>query len=252
MSIKSVNKHLERLGSLLRYCNQLGVISTSPTSGLKLSEKHRLDQERSVYLSEDVANIVNHLPVNIDTPERYWIPIVGLYSGLRLNEICQLYVEDVIMLDGCWCFDVNADKDKRLKNAASVRVIPVHPVLIELGLISYCENIKQSGHSRLWMNLSRDQLHGYTNSIGKWYQRFNRQYVTEDPKKVFHSMRHTVADTLKQKGVSEVVIAELLGHTHASITSGRYGKRYQPKVLLDALMQLDYGVAIQPWDVGAL
>ncbi len=251
MSVKSVNKHVARLGSLLKYCNDIGLISSNPASGLKISEKLRADQERSVYLPEDIAKIANSLPVDVDAPERYWIPLIGLYSGLRLNEICQLYVEDVIMLDGCWCFDVNAEKDKRLKNAASARVIPVHPMLIKLGLVSYYEKVKQCGHSRLWMNLKWAGVAGYTNSICKWYQRFNRQYVTEDPKKVFHSMRHTVADTLKQKGVSEVIIAELLGHTHASITSGRYGKRYQPKVLLDALMQLEYGVDIHPWSIVA-
>lgn len=248
MSIKSVNKHVARLGSLLKYCNDIGVLPNNPASGLKISEKLRADQERSVYVAEDIAKIINSLPVNVDVPERYWIPLIGLYTGLRLNEICQLYVEDVIMLDGCWCFDVNAEKDKRLKNAASVRVIPVHQKLIDAGLVNYVESVKKVGHSRLWMNLKWARVAGYTNSICKWYQRFNRHYVTDDPKKVFHSMRHTVADTLKQKGISEVVIAELLGHTHASITSGRYGKRYQPKVLLDALMQLDYGVDIRPWD----
>ncbi|HIJ80525.1 MAG TPA: tyrosine-type recombinase/integrase [Desulfuromonadales bacterium] len=61
---------------------------------------------------------------------------------------------------------------------------------------------------------------------------------------IFHSMRHTVADTLKQAGVPEVVISEILGHTHMNITSGRYGKRYQPKVLLEALAKLDYDVKI--------
>jgi integrase len=83
----------------------------------------------------------------------------------------------------------------------------------------------------------------------KWYQRFNRQYVSNDPKKVFHSMRHTVADMMKQKGVSEAVIAEIIGHAHASITRGRYGKRYQPKVLLEAMMQLEYGIDIPEWKV---
>jgi integrase len=92
------------------------------------------------------------------------------------------------------------------------------------------------------MNLSFINLHGYTNSFGKWYQRFNREHVTDDPKKVFHSIRHTVANTLKQRGVSESLIAELLGHAHKSITSGRYGKRYRPKVLLEALNLLDYGI----------
>ena len=59
-------------------------------------------------------------------------------------------------------------------------------------------------------------------------------------------MRHTVANTLKQAGVSESVIAELVGHsTSGSMTMGRYGKRYQPKLLLEALVQLEYGISIQ-------
>lgn len=85
---------------------------------------------------------------------------------------------------------------------------------------------------------------GYSNALGKWYQKYNRKYVTDDPKKVLHSMRHTVADTLKQSGIQEVVIAEIMGHANDSMTMGRYGKRYQPKVLLEALLQLDYGIDI--------
>ena len=38
------------------------------------------------------------------------------------------------------------------------------------------------------------------------------------------------------------VIAELMGHTNPSITTGRYGKRYQPLVLLEAVRKLDFGV----------
>lgn len=83
----------------------------------------------------------------------------------------------------------------------------------------------------------------------KWYQRFNREHVSDDPKKVFHSMRHTLANTLKQAGVQEVVIAEIMGHANESMTMGRYGKRYQPKVLLEAMMQLDYDVNIPEWKV---
>jgi integrase len=249
ISIKSVNKHVARIGSLLKYCQEQGMIPSNPASGLQLSEKQRADLERSVYSHDDIKSIVANLPIDADGPERYWIPLIGLYSGLRLNEICQLHTDDVVTIDGCWCFDINNSGDKRLKNAASSRVIPVHPRLIECGLIRYYEEVKAAKQPRLWMNLALIHLHGYTNSIGKWYQRYNREYVTEDPKKVFHSMRHTVADILKQKGVSEAVIAEILGHAHKSITSGRYGKRYQPQVLLDALVQLEYGVELPAWRV---
>lgn len=243
ISITSVNKHTARIGSLLKYCHELGLITNNPATGLQLSEKQRADQERSVYSIDDVKTIVSNIPVGAERPERYWIPMVGLYSGMRLAEICQLHIEDIIKVDGCWCFDINNAGNRQLKNEASVRVIPVHQKLIELGLIRYYETMKEAGQPRLWMNLSYIHLHGYTNTFGKWYQRFNREYVTDDPKKVFHSMRHLVTDTLKQAGVSESLIAEIVGHSHGanSMTMGRYGKRYQPKVLLDALMKLDYG-----------
>jgi len=68
--------------------------------------------------------------------------------------------------------------------------------------------------------------------------------VTLNPKRVFHSFRHSLADRLKQSGVQETLIAEILGHTIESVTMGRYGKRYQPKVLLEALEKLDYGIKL--------
>lgn len=242
ISIKTVNKHMARIGSLLKYCHEMGILTNNPAAGLQLSDKQRSDQERSAYTLNDINKIVANLVEDVKQPERYWIPLIGLYTGLRLNEVCQLHTKDVIKIDGIWCFDINDDAEKSLKNGASARVIPVHPLLIERGLIDHVEKMKNTGQPRLWMNLVYVNLHGYTNSIGKWYARFNREYVSEDPKKVYHSMRHTVADMLKQKGVSEAIIAELLGHAHGNITSSRYGKRYQPKVLLEALMHLDYGI----------
>ena len=250
MSTKSVNKHVSRLGALLRYCVDEGLIATNPASGLKIIDKKRPDEERSIYSVDDIKKIVSSLPKVQSKPERYWIPLIGMYSGLRLNEICQLYVSDIICFDGLWSFSINAEKDKRLKNVASERVIPVHPLLIELGFLKYVEALKAGDVPRLWMNLKWTSVNGHGNSFSNWYQRFNRINVTDDPKKVFHSFRHTVTDTLKQVGVSETVIAELVGHSNSgSMTMGRYGKRYQPKVLLDALVKLDYDIQIPKWKI---
>jgi len=243
MSTKSVNKHVAKLGGVLRYCMDEGILVSNPAYGLKVSEKKRADEERSTYSKADIGKIIKALPRDNDTPERYWIPLIGLYSGMRLNEICQLYVSDIINFEDQWCFSINGNKDKRLKNLASERIIPIHPTLLELGLLKYVESLQVNKVPRLWMNLTWMDIHGYSNGFGKWYQRFNRRHVTKDPKKVFHSMRHLVTDTLKQAGVSESLIAELVGHSNSgSMTMGRYGKRYQPKVLLEALMKLDYGI----------
>jgi hypothetical protein len=36
------------------------------------------------------------------------------------------------------------------------------------------------------------------------------------------------------------MIAELMGHANDSITTGRYGKRYQPKILMEAITMICY------------
>jgi integrase len=245
MSNKSVNKHVSRLGSMLKYCLEEGIITSNPATGLKISEKKRPDEERSAYDKADVKKIISHLPVDPTKPERYWIPMIGLYSGMRLNEICQLYASDIIKFDGLWCFSINGEKDKHIKNEASDRVIPIHPTLIDLGFLEYVEQQKINNIPRLWMNLTYCKINGYCNIFSKWYSRFNRSNVTENPLKVFHSMRHTVTDKLKQAGIIDTIIAELVGHSNSgSMTMGRYGKRYQPKVLLEALLKLDYGDSI--------
>ena len=243
MSIISVNKHIMRLNALLSYAVKEGIIAVNYAQGMMLIDNRKTDELRKVYSFKDLKLIVNNLPREQEKPERFWIPMIAMYAGMRLDEISQLYVEDVQQIDGVWCFNVNDEKDKKLKNLASKRVVPIHPVLIASGLLPYVESVQKSGDQRLWMNLSWRKADGYGNAIGNWYRRFNREYITQDECKVFHSFRHTVTDTLKQAGVAEAVIAELVGHsTSGSMTMGRYGKRYQPKVLLEALLHIDYSL----------
>ncbi|WP_239031637.1 site-specific integrase [Geomonas diazotrophica] len=240
MSITTVNKHISRFSTLMKHCLKEGLITTNPAVGLKIKQKRKPDEERSAYSLEDIRRLTTSLPKDSKRPERYWVPMIGVFSGLRLDEICQMYTEDVREVDGVWCFDVNDTKDKKLKTLSSTRIVPVHPKLIELGLLDHLTRTEEQGHPRIWMNLNRRESDGYSNALGKWFQRFNRKHITDDPLKTFHSLRHTFADTLKQLGCQESLISELMGHANDSITTGRYGKRYQPKVLLEAVSMICY------------
>ena len=239
MSVTSVNKHISRFSKLLKFCRDEYGLEENPAVGLSLRQKRRADEERKAYSTEDISKMLSALPDPKNKPERYWVPLIALYSGLRLDEIAQLYVSDILEIDGVMCFDINANDDKKLKTLSSKRVVPIHPRLQELDLTDYVADLGKNGQPRLWMNLTRRDADGYGNAIGKWFQRFNRQYVTDDPQKSFHSLRHLFADRLKQAGVQESLIAELLGHVNPSITTGRYGKRYKPQVLLDALLKVE-------------
>ena len=242
MSITSVNKHISRLYSVMSYCIKEGHRTDNPASEMNIKQHRRPDEERKAYDLQDLRAISRNLPRDSSKPERLYVPMICMLSGMRLDEACQLYREDIIQVDGLWCFDINDCKDKKLKNLSSNRMVPVHPALIELGLLGYVERCQEG--SRLWGNLKWCKVNGYSNSLGKWYQRFNREQVTTDPLKTLHSMRHSFADTLKQLGVQENLIAELMGHANSCITTGRYGKRYQAKVLLEVVSRLDYNLMI--------
>jgi integrase len=240
MSGARVNKILSRINSFFKWCHTHKYVSEAVSTGLTIPKKRQDHEDRAVYSDEDIEKMLASpffTSIADNRPDRFWVPLIGLLSGMRLNEICQLYLDDVKEVDGIWCFDVNTEKDKILKNLSSKRLVPVHPVLLEIGFLSYVEKVRAEGKARLWMGLN-PRRDGYGHSFSNFWQRYNRRFITTDPKKVFHSFRHLVGNTLKQKGVSDTVISEILGHSVQSITLGRYGKKYQPGVLLEALRQI--------------
>ena len=88
MSLTSVNKHLSWLGSMLNHAVKEGYITSSPGLGLKVQRNSRVDLERMAYNVEDIITIVSCLPCDPMHPERYWVPMIGMFQGMRLNEIC--------------------------------------------------------------------------------------------------------------------------------------------------------------------
>ena len=212
------------------------------------------EDERKVYTKEDLQRLVEGLKAEAekgelkDRPERYWIPLIGLFSGMRLNEICQLHIEDVVEIEGVWCFSVKPDDDgnKQVKTAASIRIVPVHNKLIELGFIDYFKRCKELKQPRLWMRLTLDSRGKFNRNFSEWFLKsfngegFVKQYITRDAKKDFHSLRHTFINTLKQSDVEEIKISQLVGHTNSSMTTGRYGKRYEIAKMKDTINSLKY------------
>ena len=251
MSPATVRKYLTWLSTFFKWSTKHDYVVKNPAEGLiPAKPKHSPSDERDPFSQAELAKMIAALaPLRQGQParpERFWIPLIGIYSGMRLNEICQLYCDDVKQVQGIWCLDINQKtKDKMLKSEAAVRTVPVHPKLIELGLLDHVKAMRSKGEKRLWPNL-KHRRDGYGQDFSRWFGVFNDRNVANDPKKVFHSFRHNFTDTLKQSGVQEVAIAELVGHENPSITTGRYGKRLQPKPLLDVLEKLDYGIDLSP------
>jgi integrase len=115
--------------------------------------------------------------------------LLGLYTGARLEELCQLHQEDVRDEEGIWVISINDQGEKKLKTHASKRIIPVHPKLIELGLPDYVTSQQDKGETRLFPELTRGR-DGYSTAASKWFSRYRQSIglFNQSPPKDFHSM----------------------------------------------------------------
>lgn len=143
---------------------------------------------------------------------KFWIPWIGLYSGMRLGEIVQLLKSDVKQEAGVWYFDVSKgeNEQKHIKTAASVRRVPIHQALIDAGLLTHAANAKQG--KRIFEDVSFG-LDGYPSAnFTKHWGRYGREIGFWTKKTTFHSFRHNFIQALKEAGVPKDIRIEIVGH----------------------------------------
>lgn len=141
----------------------------------------------------------------------YWFPHIGLFTGARVNEVCQLNPQTDILKDpvsGIWYFLITEETEsgegvvKSTKNAISMRKVPIHSKLIELGIIQHIQKLKDSGEKLIFPGWkpSRGRAAG---GPEKWFRQLIVDTGLKDQTKGarlvgFHAFRHT----LENKGVN--------------------------------------------------
>lgn len=136
-------------------------------------------------------------------PFEYWLPLLGLFCGMRIGEASQLHLSDVKLDSGVWVIDVNRrTSDKSVKTKASVRLIPVHPLVIELGFLNYCAHLKLHGYQRVFPELT------YYKGAARYGKESGRKMTAmlrslgmpRDWSLVFHCLRHNLNNALARVG----------------------------------------------------
>ena len=138
---------------------------------------------------------------------------------------------------------INDSEDRNIKTQSGNRVVPLHPKLIDLGLLNYVTEIKNKNETKLFPNLKRSELSSYGTPISQWFGRYLKNLGVKKKGKNFHSFRHTVVNHLTSKQVYQPFIKELVGHSHGTMTMDVYGGRKPLEVLLnECVVKLDYEI----------
>ena len=159
-NVRTINSMLVRISALFKWAETEWLIDKNPGLDLALRLGPSEIRFKRQPFSIEQLNTIFHAPIytgciddesNFKKPgpnrprrDRFWVPLIGLFSGLRMNEILQLNETDIRDIDNIPCFSVShistdGGLDKRIKTQASERYVPIHSELIKIGLLDHVQ-----------------------------------------------------------------------------------------------------------------
>ena len=258
-SRQNVNKYLTRLSTMMNFGSGQGYFSENFILGMKLPVSKKDSKKREPFTDEDLVKILSpkkYLDYTIDFGKTtksdkpdvvklqnpfYWSFLIGIFSGMRTNEILQMNIVDIIQDDKVWMFRVDEENEKRVKTENSIRNVPIHPQLVSLGFLKYLEILKTKGVDRVFPELTKDR-DGYSSKVSRHYnEKFLPVLGVHKPRvKVLYSTRHTFVNRCYKKGVDRDIIKQIVGHSK-DFTFGIYGGNpYSSKQLYEGISKVKY------------
>lgn len=233
-------------------------------SGLLDSLRNRTtkkdNEHRAIFTSEDLTKLfgINEYQTTgfRKYSFRYWLPLLGLYTGARINELCQLEVNDIIEQDGLYAISINSNNGKKVKTKSGIRLIPIHKKLIQLGFIDYLNRIKTLNNTKLFPPLKPDRDGDCSRKVSRF---FNSSYKsstnglvgyagitksTSEGVKVFHSLRHTFINQWKQQQLDPMLVKQIVGHASSDITYDTYGKNYPLDTISKEMDKINFEIKL--------
>ncbi len=249
MEPKTARGYLILLSSLLDFGVRGGDLDRNPAKGLKIT-RAPTKEGRSPFSADALRRIFaseHYRGGSQQQQERageFWVPLIGLFTGMRLNECCQLLVSDVTEEGGVWAIHNRLDgRKKRLKTAAAKRVVPVHPELVKIGFIEFVQQCQRATHpdGQLFPELPTGKKGYKSDPFQKSFRRFLNRIGADEPNTSFHSFRHGFNDAMLEAGIPDDR-ARALGGWSSGGRSARdgYGKGFTRATLLSEISKIHF------------
>ncbi len=245
MAARTANAYLTKLSALFRWAEREEFVARNPAVGLKVAEPEANKRDaRRPFTAEQLRLIFNApmytAPQNVVRRGKFWVPLLALFTGMRLSECCQLAIDDVTTRDGVPVILVRGGDGKKVKTAAARRMIPVHAELVRCGFLAYVEAQRSAGDVRLFPELKQDRRGYYSDPFQKWFSRFLNKAGAKRPRTSFHSLRHCFRDALREGDVSREAVLALGGWAGSGVADQIYGGGLRASSLAREIAKIRY------------
>ena len=251
----SKRKYARALGTLCTFAVAEGWMTANPGLGLapeRSPEEAAGDKRR--FTDEELGALFPggwRLETATD-----WVLALGLFQGMRGEEIAQLETGDIGEVEGVPVIHIRAwtptpeggrdyDLGKSVKNAASERTIPVHAV-IEPALVALAAARRAAGERMLLPRVKRYGKEGFYGSVRKDLNARLTAAGVKSSRTTPHSLRHNFRDACLDAGVSRDHRLALGGWSLGKSAEADYGDGFKPAALKGSLDRLVFPVGQGP------
>ena len=265
LSVKSLDNYRVNIEAIFNFAVEEEYITKNPAKGrtLRALMEGGVPPKPKVHFTVDEMNRLFRLPP-FDLSEgakvglkpgkkmlakgRAWVCLLSLFHGFRLNEVAQLYTEDVKKEDCIPFIEIRKERedgsesDKRIKTKQSKRRVPIHPELLKMGFhLFVAQRKKDASRQRLFPDLPLGASGYFSDPFSKWFSGFKKKALGQECKATFHSFRHQFRDALREAGVSTEDAERLGGWEVGKHSAEReYGQGPSLKRLRQQIQKVKY------------
>jgi len=253
MSRATIAKYLGFLQAIFECSVEDGKLSANPFKKIvvNVDEVQRAQKSRMPFERSDLKAIVSSSLYQPGFEPRkglgvscFWLPLLGIWTGARLEELCQLHAEDVRFDEEsqAWYLDIHAEGSRKVKTLSSIRRVPVHLELVKVGFLDFTASVKTGP---LFSMLKADKYGKLGTVWSTWFGRYLDELKITDPRLVFHSFRHTFIQHCKEKvsAIPAEVREAMVGHLSPKAIESIYGQPQYPLLpMVQAMKHIDFGL----------
>lgn len=263
--------------AFFRWCHSSeGMIDADPASGVRIDTPPSAQKEklRRPFTVEELA-VLFSTPIFVGCQSRsrrylpgglvmrdakFWLPILGFYTGCRLGELVQLHFGDVVLDGPIPHLSINENNGsagtgdrKKVKSAAGIRRVPLHPDVMKLGFAQFVKQRKagRGKRTRLFWDFGFGSDGQASTVASKYFGRFMNAAGLTDPALVFHSFRHSAQDAFRNAQLPEYVIDRIIGHADGKISSG-YGEGIDLETAYEAVKTMKLKIRLPDFWAGSI
>ncbi|MFT9063200.1 MAG: DUF6538 domain-containing protein [Acetobacter persici] len=217
---KTVKNHFSRLSALWGHLVKRDFADKNPWSGWDFNVTKKI--VRRGWTDGELALLARTQWSGTAVSHRTWTGIIsiGMFTGMRLGEICNLRRQDIEVINGVPCFHVRPHPEDGWspKTSAGTRIIPIHSNLLRM----YKLNLLEDDDAKylfpdLTASTSGERGDNFARAFSKHKKRLGLPEAV-----TFHSFRHTVSTKLRNQEahIRELWIDTVLGHEASHKSQG--------------------------------